>query len=131
MAGEMVAGDWFGERALITNEPRAATCISVGETQCLVIYREDFTNVISRYMHFLFVATFDAKLLKNFCSMEELTGEGALDDLNNLEDSVEIASLRNHTSKFRQLVETTRKSTNSADRAQLRRRCKALLEMCR
>ncbi len=45
----MVSGDVFGERALIANEMRSATCIADKETICLAITREDFTNVIARY----------------------------------------------------------------------------------
>lgn len=31
--GVMKVGDYFGERALITNEPRAANIIAVGDTK--------------------------------------------------------------------------------------------------
>ena len=47
--GEFVAelskGDFFGERALITAEPRAASCIALNEVQCFVLEREGFHEV--------------------------------------------------------------------------------------
>jgi CRP-like cAMP-binding protein len=111
--GQMTSGDCFGERALITKEPRAATCVSVGMTTCLVIHRDDFNNVIS--------------------SIEELSGGdggGAFEGISAFEDSPEMASLRSHTSKFQQLVEVARKTSVGDDTSQINRKCKALLEMC-
>lgn len=43
----LVVSDFFGERALITNEKRAATCIASGEVHCLVLTREMFSEILS------------------------------------------------------------------------------------
>ena len=65
-------------------------------------------------------------------SIEELTGGdgGGFEELDIVDDSPELLSLRTHTSKFQQLVDAARKSANSQDQAQIIRRSKALLEMC-
>jgi CRP-like cAMP-binding protein len=39
-------GDFFGERALLKNEPRAATVIAKGHTVCLKIHREEFQQLL-------------------------------------------------------------------------------------
>jgi CRP-like cAMP-binding protein/serine/threonine protein phosphatase PrpC len=39
-------GDYFGERALLNNEPRAANVIAVGTTKCLYIGRHAFEEVL-------------------------------------------------------------------------------------
>jgi len=39
-------GDYFGERALLNNEPRAANVIAVGATKCLYIGRHAFEEVL-------------------------------------------------------------------------------------
>lgn len=38
--------DFFGERALLKNEPRAANVIGVGYVDCLVLEREDFDHLL-------------------------------------------------------------------------------------
>eukprot|EP01123_Difflugia_compressa_P010465 TRINITY_DN3836_c0_g1_i1.p1 TRINITY_DN3836_c0_g1~~TRINITY_DN3836_c0_g1_i1.p1 ORF type:complete len:525 (-),score=71.76 TRINITY_DN3836_c0_g1_i1:319-1698(-) len=40
------AGDYFGELALLRNEPRQATVIAVGAVKCLTIGREHFNQVM-------------------------------------------------------------------------------------
>jgi CRP-like cAMP-binding protein len=40
------AGGYFGERALLQSEPRAANVISVGSTSCLYISRQAFEEVL-------------------------------------------------------------------------------------
>jgi len=40
------AGDYFGERALVTNQVRAATVVTVGPVDCLYLDREAFTNLL-------------------------------------------------------------------------------------
>lgn len=40
------SGDWFGERALMTGEPRAANVTAMVETQALAVDRETFENTI-------------------------------------------------------------------------------------
>jgi len=39
-------GDYFGERALLTDEPRAANIIAIDEVECLVIDRESFDKIL-------------------------------------------------------------------------------------
>jgi len=39
-------GGFFGERALLTNEPRAATITCASELECLTLSREDFTTLL-------------------------------------------------------------------------------------
>jgi CRP-like cAMP-binding protein len=41
------AGDFFGEMALLDNEPRSATAIAIEESELLSLHRTDFQNVIS------------------------------------------------------------------------------------
>jgi CRP-like cAMP-binding protein len=38
--------DYFGERALLNDEPRAASVYAVGATKCLVIGRKGFEDVL-------------------------------------------------------------------------------------
>lgn len=38
--------DFFGERALLKNEPRAANVIALGYVDCLVLERGDFVNLL-------------------------------------------------------------------------------------
>jgi CRP-like cAMP-binding protein len=40
------AGDWFGERALMTGEPRAANVTAMVDTQAFAVNRETFENAI-------------------------------------------------------------------------------------
>ena len=40
-------GSYFGERALITNEPRKANVIAVGHVECLVLERSNFTALLN------------------------------------------------------------------------------------
>jgi CRP/FNR family cyclic AMP-dependent transcriptional regulator len=40
-------GDFFGEMALLDNEPRSATAIAVEESELLSLHRTDFQNVIA------------------------------------------------------------------------------------
>jgi len=39
-------GDFFGERALMNNEPRAATIVAATETSCLVLNRKTFVSML-------------------------------------------------------------------------------------
>lgn len=38
--------EYFGERALIKEEPRKASIKAVGEVECLVLERADFTKLL-------------------------------------------------------------------------------------
>jgi CRP-like cAMP-binding protein len=40
-------GDFFGEMALLDNEPRSATAIAVEDSELLSLHRNDFQNVLS------------------------------------------------------------------------------------
>jgi CRP-like cAMP-binding protein len=41
------SGDFFGEMALLDNEPRSATAIAIEESELLSLHRTDFQNVIA------------------------------------------------------------------------------------
>jgi CRP/FNR family cyclic AMP-dependent transcriptional regulator len=43
----LAAGDFFGEMALLDNEPRSATAIAVEDTELLSLHRNDFQNVLT------------------------------------------------------------------------------------
>ena len=38
--------DFFGERALLKNEPRAVSVVAIGYVDCLVLERADFVNLL-------------------------------------------------------------------------------------
>ncbi|GBG26750.1 Protein kinase, putative [Hondaea fermentalgiana] len=38
----LTEGDWFGEMALLNNEPRAATCVAVGDVECFALSYDTF-----------------------------------------------------------------------------------------
>lgn len=38
--------DFFGERALLKNEPRAASVVALGYVDCLVLERADFVSLL-------------------------------------------------------------------------------------
>jgi serine/threonine protein kinase len=44
--GELGAGEYFGELALLNDEPRAATISAKVDLSCLVLTREDFKNLL-------------------------------------------------------------------------------------
>lgn len=46
------AGGYFGERALITNEPRTATVQAASDVECLVIKRDRFQQMLGPYHRF-------------------------------------------------------------------------------
>jgi CRP-like cAMP-binding protein len=41
-----VSQDYFGERALLREEPRAASVIAVSRVECLVLERSDFNALL-------------------------------------------------------------------------------------
>lgn len=53
MKRDFVGGGFdFGERALITNEPRSATVMTITPTDLLVVDREVFSRYVNRSMVF-------------------------------------------------------------------------------
>jgi diguanylate cyclase (GGDEF)-like protein len=44
--GELVEGELFGEMALLTDRPRAATVVAVEPTRCLLLPQSDFMHVL-------------------------------------------------------------------------------------
>lgn len=51
---ELTKGDYFGERALLYDEPRSATITSVGNTVCVSIGRDLLQKVLGNLQHVLF-----------------------------------------------------------------------------
>lgn len=54
MVRTLTKGDYFGERALLYDEPRSATIISVGQTICVTIGRDLLQKVLGNLQHVLF-----------------------------------------------------------------------------
>jgi CRP/FNR family cyclic AMP-dependent transcriptional regulator len=59
-------GDFFGEMALLDNEPRSASAIAAEETQLLCLHRTDFQNVLAdnRALLTSFIKVLTARLRK-------------------------------------------------------------------
>jgi len=68
--GTIKVGEYFGERALLTNEPRAATVLACGETTCVSFDRATFERLFTVDNEDT-VAEFTAKL-KTYKSAKEL-----------------------------------------------------------
>ncbi|MCA1587730.1 MAG: cyclic nucleotide-binding domain-containing protein, partial [Chloroflexi bacterium] len=47
--GELRAGDFFGELALIEDEPRSASVIAVEETECLLFLAWEFRSLLDEH----------------------------------------------------------------------------------
>ncbi len=47
------SGEFFGERALLTNEPRAADCVAVGSVELLCLDRSSFEQLLGTLEHIL------------------------------------------------------------------------------
>ncbi len=48
VVAELGPGEWFGEMALITGEPRSATVIAASDTTVLVLARSDFQQILAQ-----------------------------------------------------------------------------------
>lgn len=81
-------GSYFGERALITNQPRNATVVAVGPVACLTLSREAFTETLSG----------DKSLLGDYPGSKRNEGEG----------SHESQSLLRHITQFREVLASAR-----------------------
>ncbi|KAF0697027.1 Aste57867_12255 [Aphanomyces stellatus] len=47
------SGEFFGERALLNNEPRAADCIADGRVECLCLERSSFEGLLGKLEHIM------------------------------------------------------------------------------
>ncbi|CAK4677207.1 hypothetical protein LEN26_005249 [Aphanomyces euteiches] len=47
------SGEFFGERALLNNEPRAADCFAVGHVECLCLDRSSFEGLLGKLEHIM------------------------------------------------------------------------------
>ncbi|POM74052.1 CGMP-dependent protein Kinase [Phytophthora palmivora] len=50
---QLRSGEFFGERALLANEPRAADCIAVGRVECLTLQRAAFEQLLGKLEHIM------------------------------------------------------------------------------
>lgn len=46
---DLVPGDFFGEAALLSGRPRTATCRATAATECLVLSREDYDDMVTMH----------------------------------------------------------------------------------
>lgn len=46
VVNRLFKADYFGERALLSNEPRGATVVAAQETVCLVLDRDTFLEIL-------------------------------------------------------------------------------------
>jgi cAMP-dependent protein kinase regulator len=70
-------GDYFGELALLTNQPRQATVKAVGPVKCLTISREHFVQVMGPCEEIL------KRNMKNYATYEDLIKRNALQNTPN------------------------------------------------
>ncbi|KAL8009540.1 putative cGMP-dependent kinase, protein kinase-like domain superfamily, rmlC-like jelly roll [Plasmopara halstedii] len=45
---KLQSGEFFGERALLSNEPRAADCVAMGRVECLTLQRAAFEQLLGK-----------------------------------------------------------------------------------
>lgn len=50
---QLRSGEFFGERALLANEPRAADCIAFGRVECLTLERVAFEKLLGKLDHIM------------------------------------------------------------------------------
>lgn len=58
------AGDYFGERALVTGEPRAATVTAITDTLCFTIDKKTFENVLGEFKKVILKSQDRSKLVR-------------------------------------------------------------------
>jgi CRP-like cAMP-binding protein len=63
---ELGPGDYFGERALVTKEPRAANCVAATNGIALVVDSDTFTKVMGNLSQ-LVLKSSDKRALVSFC----------------------------------------------------------------
>jgi CRP-like cAMP-binding protein len=83
VVAQLSKGMFFGERALMTSEPRAATCIAAGHAVLYALDRKSFEEVLGSVSDFL----------------------GDYSKRNYLQETSETLSLSRHVSSFQQLAE--------------------------
>eukprot|EP00512_Aurantiochytrium_limacinum_P008662 CAMPEP_0171559988 /NCGR_PEP_ID=MMETSP0960-20121227/13251_1 /TAXON_ID=87120 /ORGANISM="Aurantiochytrium limacinum, Strain ATCCMYA-1381" /LENGTH=935 /DNA_ID=CAMNT_0012111747 /DNA_START=417 /DNA_END=3224 /DNA_ORIENTATION=- len=66
------AGDYFGEGALLKDAPRNADVVAIGDVTCLVLKREDFTDLLGS-LQLLMERNFRARVLKGVEILSKLT----------------------------------------------------------
>uniref|UniRef100_A0A3P8UPY7 Protein kinase cAMP-dependent type II regulatory subunit beta n=1 Tax=Cynoglossus semilaevis TaxID=244447 RepID=A0A3P8UPY7_CYNSE len=76
-------GQYFGELALVTNKPRAASAYAVGSVKCLVMDVQAFERLLGPCMDIMKrnIANYEEQLLTLFGSSPELEQQCAYDDL--------------------------------------------------
>ncbi|KAJ0407956.1 hypothetical protein ATCC90586_001984 [Pythium insidiosum] len=50
---QLRSGEFFGERALLANEPRAADCVAIGRVECLTLQRDAFERLLGKLEHIM------------------------------------------------------------------------------
>ncbi|TYZ60991.1 hypothetical protein PybrP1_005346 [[Pythium] brassicae (nom. inval.)] len=50
---QLRSGEFFGERALLANEPRAADCVAFGRVECLTLQRDAFEKLLGKLDHIM------------------------------------------------------------------------------
>ncbi|KAG3228649.1 hypothetical protein PC129_g842 [Phytophthora cactorum] len=50
---QLRSGEFFGERALLANEPRAADCVAIGRVECLTLQRAAFEQLLGKLDHIM------------------------------------------------------------------------------
>jgi CRP-like cAMP-binding protein len=98
VVGHLARGDFFGERALLTNAPRAATIVSESPMRCLIIKRSLFQAVVS--------------------SISGLLGD-TLRKYNHTDP--EVVSLTSHMQMFRKMVVDKEAAASAAEKSLLMR----------
>ncbi|DBA01205.1 TPA: hypothetical protein N0F65_002340 [Lagenidium giganteum] len=50
---QLRSGEFFGERALLSCEPRAADCVAIGRVECLTLQRDSFEKLLGKLDHIM------------------------------------------------------------------------------